>query len=711
MATEVGAAAVPRRPWGGMETQLGIAAALLVVLGLAGGFLAFRFVADEYQRDQRAWQVRMGIIADSRAAAIDAWLSSQFEDLSALAENDSLQLYVTQVAQAGQAGSGTDQQDVVEAQTEYLRNLLEATGARTGFLDRNPNIGVAANLPQVGTGGFALLDSKGQMIAGTRGVPPLTGPLRDFVGGLKPAQRGLLDLYLDSAGHPAMAFAVPIFAVQGNRDAQSQVGIIVGIKEVADELYPLLRQPGDTSETALTALVRRTGAAVEYLSPLREDGTPPLTMKVPADAPGLDAAFAIDNPGGFALKRDYRNRLVLVTGRNFSSAPWTLLYTVSYDEALGASEVRQRWLLAAFFASLGVLGAIIVAVWSHGNSRRTAEAAARYRDMADRFEDQRNLLRLVTDSQPTSIFILDADGRYRFANREAGRTAGIPADDMTGKLIANVVGPEAAKRYLSFNREVLESKKALSETVRLSTEAGLRVVQTDHIPVAPSTELPESVLIVERDVTEVVTERERRARTLSQLVRTLVGVVDRRDPFAANHSQRVAQLTRAIAAEMNLPERDIETAETAGNLLNVGKILVAPELLTQSAELSDEDRQKVRHSIHTSADLLEGIEFDGPVVETLRQAQARWDGTGTPSLAGDEILITARIVGVANAFVGMVSRRAYREPLDIDRAVDSLLAQVGKAFDRRVVAALVNYLDNRGGRTRWVNLDQPSGAA
>src|SRR5215470_400456 len=330
MATEV-EPAVQRRPWGRMETQLAIAAALLVVLGIAGGFLAFRFVADEYQRDQRTWQVRMGIIADSRAAAIDAWLSSQFEDLSALAENDSLQLYVTQVAQAGQAGGGTDQQDVVEAQTEYLRNLLEATGARTGFLDRNPNIGVAANLPQVGTGGFALLDSKGQMIVGTRGVPPLTGPLRDFVGGLKPAQRGLLDLHLDSAGHPAMAFAVPIFAVQGNRDAQSQVGVVVGIKEVADELYPLLRQPGDTSDTALTALVRRSGAAVEYLSPLRDDGTPPLTMKVPADAPDLDAAFAIDNPGGFALKRDYRNRLVLVTGRNFSSAPWTLLYTVSYD--------------------------------------------------------------------------------------------------------------------------------------------------------------------------------------------------------------------------------------------------------------------------------------------------------------------------------------------------------------------------------------------
>jgi len=704
MATDVKAAAEPRRPWGRMEIQLAIAAVLLIALGIAGGALGLRFVADEWQRDLRGWQIRLGIIADSRAAAIDAWLAGQFDDLNALADNDSLQLYVTQVAQPA---GGTDQTDVVEAQTEYLRNLLEATAARTGFLDRSTNVGVAANLQQVGTAGFALLDAKGQMIVATRGIPPLTGRLRDFVTALKPAQRGLLDIYPDSAGRPAMAFAVPIFAVQGNRDAESQVGVVVGVKEVGDELYPLLRQPGETGETALTAIVRRSGAAIEYLSPLR-DGTPPLTLKVPADAADLDATFAMENPGGFALKRDYRNRSVLVTGRSFSAAPWTLIYTIGYDEALGGSEARRRWLLAAMFAGLGVLLATFVAVWSHGNSRRTADAAARYREMADRFEDQRNLLRLVTDSQPTGIVIIDTEGHYRFANRQAGRNAGIPADDMTGKAVANVVGPEVAKRYLSLNRQVLDSQKALSETVRMETEAGLRVVQTDHIPVAASTELPESVLVVERDITEAVTERERRARILSQLVRTLVGVVDRRDPFAADHSQRVALLTRAIATEMNLSEQDIETAETAGNLLNVGKILVAPELLTKSAELSDEDRQKVRHSMQTSADLLDGIEFDGPVVETLRQAQARWDGTGTPALAGEDILVTARIVGVANAFVGMVSKRAYREALGVDRAIDALLAQVGKAFDRRVVVALVNYLDSRGGRAQWSSLDQPS---
>jgi len=109
--------------------------------------------------------------------------------------------------------------------------------------------------------------------------------------------------------------------------------------------------------------------------------------------------------------------------------------------------------------------------------------------------------------------------------------------------------------------------------------------------------------------------------------------------------------------------------------------------------------------MQASAELLEGIEFDGPVVETLRQSQAHWDGSGVPpGLAGEDILVTARVVAVANAFVGMVSPRAHREALGIDRAVQTLLGEAGRAYERGVVAALVNYLDNRGGRAQWTDI-------
>ena len=103
--------------------------------------------------------------------------------------------------------------------------------------------------------------------------------------------------------------------------------------------------------------------------------------------------------------------------------------------------------------------------------------------------------------------------------------------------------------------------------------------------------------------------------------------------------------------------------------------------------------------------LLEGVEFDGPVIETLRQCHEQWDGGGRPNgLKGREIIPTARVLAVANAFVGLVSPRAYRAPMTIDDASRILVGEIGRKFDPAVVAALVSYLENKGGRGAWANL-------
>ena len=369
------------------------------------------------------------------------------------------------------------------------------------------------------------------------------------------------------------------------------------------------------------------------------------------------------------------------------------------DEALGAAEARFRNLTIYLFLAVALVFVIIIAVWRHGSSRRASQAAHLFQNMANKFESQKNLLQLVTDSQPTQIFILDDKDRYQFANSQASKAAGIPTTEMIGKPIANVLGPQAAKRYITLSHEAIELKHEVSNVARSDEGGKVKVVQSEHIPLKDPSGTPKSVLTVERDITDVVTERERRARILNQLVKTLVDVVDKRDPFAAQHSSRVAKVARSVAKEMGLTEVETETADIAGNLLNLGKILIPEDVLSKTGQLTDAERDMIKNSIQTSADLLQGIEFDGPVVLTLRQAQANWDGSGQPAgLSGDNIVVTARVIAVANAFIGMISDRAFRQALSIDDAIENLMKGSGKAFDRRVVAALVNYLDNRGGR-------------
>lgn len=674
-------------------------AIILLLVAIIGVVAVNYFVAQEREREETQWQLRMGVVADSRFSDVDRWLNRQLDELGGLARNESVQIYTDQISELSGDPSVAEE---VEALRDYLRNLLTVTADRTGFTLPESAGSVPANVAETGAAGLLIIDNDGNVVAASPGAPPYSGELAAFVAGQTRGQRVIGDMVLNARGNPSMAFLVPLVAAQSEGAQAEQIGVILGIKEVAGELFPLLRQPGEASASAKAILVRARDDKITYLSP--DENGKPMAIELDASTPDLDTAFAAAKPGAFATdRRNAAGTRVLVTGRSFNLVPWSLVYTIDYDEALGAAEARFRNLTIYLLLAVALVAVIIVAVWRHGSSRRASEAAHQFQQMATKFESQKNLLQLVTDSQPTQIFILDAQDRYRFANSQAAKAAGIPTSELIGKPITNVLGPAAAKRYVTLNHEALELKHEVSNVARTEEGGKVKVVQSEHIPLKDDAGHEQSVLTVERDITDVVTERERRARTLNQLVETLVDVVDKRDPFAAQHSSRVAKVARAVAREMALTEVEIETANIAGNLLNLGKILIPQDVLSKTGQLTDAERDMIKNSIQTSADLLQGIEFDGPVVLTLRQAQANWDGSGQPpGLAGDDIIVTARVIAVANAFIGMTSERAFRSALSIDDAIENLMKGSGKAFDRRVVAALVNYLDNHGGRAELI---------
>ncbi|MEE9299676.1 MAG: HD domain-containing phosphohydrolase [Alphaproteobacteria bacterium] len=684
-----------------------LAAGALVLAVAVGVFFVFRFADAERERDLQNWQVRMGIVAESRLAAIDDWLAGQFRHLQGLAENTALQLYMTQLA----TGTAQETAPIDEpAQRVYLRNLLVAVAEQGGFTGPVLGPDVAANVNRLGVAGIALFDMDGKGLVATPAMPPPDARLEAALAGAPRAERQLIDLYIGAAGTPTIGFILPVFALQSNEEASSQIGWAVGLKEVADELYPLFHQPGITEETAEVVLLREKGGAAEYLSPL-SDGTGALRRTLALDTPELAAGFALATPGGFGVKRDYRGIEVLAVARALAGTPWTLLYKVDTAEALADTNARTTRLIVVFLLIIGVLVVALIAVWRHGTSRRASESAEMYRKLAERFESQQKLLQLVTDSQPNGICILDDRSRFRFANEKVAQDAGIAAEDLLGKSLKSVVGPVEAARIEPVNRGVFATKEPVVTVHEVEDNGHAKVIQTRHIPLPKAVDRPLSVLLVSEDITAEVTERKRREHDLKTLVDTLVGVVDRRDPYAANHSRRVATVAHTIAEQSGADGTEQKTVEIAALLMNLGKILVPVELLTTERKLTDDELRQIRESILASAELLEGVPFDVPIVETLRQILEAWDGSGTPlGLKGQEILKSARVIAVANAFVGLVSPRAYRNGLDFDGAVDALLKDSAHKFDRSVVAALVNYLDNQGGRERWADFrSKPSG--
>ncbi len=157
---------------------------------------------------------------------------------------------------------------------------------------------------------------------------------------------------------------------------------------------------------------------------------------------------------------------------------------------------------------------------------------------------------------------------------------------------------------------------------------------------------------------------------------------------------------------MGLDEGGCKTVDIAGSLMNLGKIFISSELLIKTEDLTPEERATVSNAYLVTIDLLQNVTFEGPVVETIRQLGETWDGSGPLGLKEEEILITARTLSVANAFVGMVTPRAYRGGMPFQKAADILISETGTKLDRKAVTALVNFLENRGGNRRWAHFSE-----
>jgi HD-GYP domain-containing protein (c-di-GMP phosphodiesterase class II) len=666
---------------------------MLAVLGLLGicaavGIgLAIHFVQSERQRTLQQWQVRLGIVADSRASDVAQWLDSQYTTMRDLAQNASLQMYV------GGLTAGAKDTQTVEG--GYLRNLLTATAQRDGFIPSRPKQQINANVAITGTSGLAILDTSGKALVATNGMPALPP---EFVAAQAQAMQGkpgLVDAQLGGQGLPVIGFAMPVYSIQGDAGVTPNIGFVVGLKELGQDLFGRLAQPGDTSETAETYLVRRNGDEITYLSPLA-DGSEPLKRQLSTGTADLADAYALNHPGDFAQGRDYRGHDVLFASRPIAGSPWVLVRKIDRAEALGDSEKRLAVILTTLIVAVAAAIALSLFLWRQGTSVRLAKAVSRNKAIMEKMKRAAEFLQLVSDAQPTAIATIDMEGRYTFANRHAADEANSTSEAVLGKTMGEVLGPFKANLYKEINQSVLKGGAAISQTHTFDGTPP-RIVRSEHIPLMEGGQ-PAGVLMIEQDVTDLFHERDRAEKTLEGLVTTLVGLLDSRVPFSSNHSSRVAMVSKAIATEMGATPEEIRTAEVTGNLINLGKLLVPHEILTKTSALSDEEREVVRRSLLDTAKMLEGVDFDIPVAAALSQAQERWDGTGYPNgLKGDEINLSARVVSLANGFVSLISARSFREAMSAEKACNILLSDAGWQYDRRTVAALMNYLFNRGG--------------
>jgi putative nucleotidyltransferase with HDIG domain len=180
-------------------------------------------------------------------------------------------------------------------------------------------------------------------------------------------------------------------------------------------------------------------------------------------------------------------------------------------------------------------------------------------------------------------------------------------------------------------------------------------------------------------------------------IRAMALAVEMRDPYTSGHQHRVAQLAQAIAEEISLPADTIEGVYMAASIHDIGKISLPAEILSKPLKLTEIERKMIQAHSKVGYDILNGVDFSWPIAQIVLQHHERMDGSGYPhGLGGKEVLMEARIVGVADVVETMASHRPYRPAMGLDRALAEVLKNKGRLYDEKVVNACLILFNEKG---------------
>ena len=184
--------------------------------------------------------------------------------------------------------------------------------------------------------------------------------------------------------------------------------------------------------------------------------------------------------------------------------------------------------------------------------------------------------------------------------------------------------------------------------------------------------------------------------TLESAIGALAATVEQRDPYTAGHQRRVAELAVAIGREMGFEDDRLTGLHVAGIIHDIGKISVPAEILSRPGKLSAIEFELIKGHAQAGYEIVKGVDFPWPVAQAIGQHHERLDGSGYPQgLKGEQVILEARILAVADVVEAMSSHRPYRAGLGVDFALKEIEDKRGQLFDPAVVDACLRAFRER----------------
>ncbi|MFA9374872.1 MAG: HD domain-containing phosphohydrolase [Poseidonibacter sp.] len=185
-------------------------------------------------------------------------------------------------------------------------------------------------------------------------------------------------------------------------------------------------------------------------------------------------------------------------------------------------------------------------------------------------------------------------------------------------------------------------------------------------------------------------------KSLEQYIQTIAMTLESRDPYTAGHQRRVSELAVAIAKELKLTSEQIDGIHFASIIHDLGKIRIPAEILSKPGKLSDIEFKLIQIHAQAGYDIIKDVQFPWPIADMILQHHEKIDGSGYPQgLKGNQIMLEAKIITVADIVEAMSSHRPYRAALGIDIAIKEIQRGRGIQYDEDAVDACIKLFKER----------------
>jgi PAS domain S-box-containing protein len=312
----------------------------------------------------------------------------------------------------------------------------------------------------------------------------------------------------------------------------------------------------------------------------------------------------------------------------------------------------------------------------------------------------------LVDTCPDGIIVADLDGKLVFVSRHAMSLFGAKRErQLLGKTVPELVLVPDAKNILKcYKNTASKNMQRELECSFVRVDGSVFAGEISTALIRDHQKKPKAVIGVIKDISvRKVSEKSMRdscdklQKAFESIIKIMVRIIEVKDPYTAGHQRRVAKLAGDISLEMNLSEEKINSICIASIIHDIGKIYVPTEILSKPSLLSDVEFSLIKIHPQASYDILRVIEFPYPIAQIVLQHHERLNGSGYPGgLKGDDILLEAKILSVADVVEAMSSFRPYRSGMGIKKALEEVERNRGILYDPKVVDACLNVFKGNG---------------